>query len=562
MSSSVLVQPSPAVSGLRKEWTFATLGGFAILAAVGLASPRSLAGSLPVWGYCSWLLFRGLSENVREGEGMLLPSLGVPTLITLVRGFLVALSAGFLLSPAVAAPAYSLAAALDHADGRLARRRKRETRLGSWLDMEVDAVGILVATVAGIALGKLPLWYLNVGLARYLFVLGLWWRRRAGRPVRDLDRLGLRRILAGCQMGFLAVALWPPVSAELTLFASHLFGGASLAMFLRDWLYVSRRMPESEKQRKLFSLSLALWSAAAVILFFSLRQVSLSEAFRAVGRLDGTAIAVLVLVNLAAVLLFAVRWWSILKGLGRPLPLLRAASYRLAAFGVSYFTPGPQVGGEPLQVLLLERRHAAPREDAIASVALDRLVEAVVNFSYLAGAFLLLVRPGPLWITVPFVLVPLGYLVALGLDRRPLTRVLDLSLGDRRAGGFRAVLRASEARAGLFCRERPMFLALAVLASISSFGLMLAEYWLMARFLGIELSFRGVILGLTAARIAYLLFFPAALGVFEAGQIAALGVLGFPPSLGVSLALVVRARDVLLAATGLSWGLKAASSPQ
>jgi glycosyltransferase 2 family protein len=308
------------------------------------------------------------------------------------------------------------------------------------------------------------------------------------------------------------------------------------------------------------ALRFALWLSAVLLLVVSLERVSLAEAFRAVGRLDSGAIAILVAVNLAAVLFFTTRWWWILKGLGRPVPLLEAAGYRLAAFGVSYFTPGPQVGGEPLQVLLLERRHAAPREDAIASVALDRLVEGVVNFSYLSGAFLFLVRPGPVSVAAALVLVPLLYLVALRYDQKPLARALDFLSGDGRAERLRSVVRASETRAGRFCREKPGFLALAVAASVASFGLMLGEYWLMARFLGMTLSFRGVVLGLTAARVAYLLFFPAALGVFEAGQIAAVAALGFPPELGVSLALLVRARDVLLGATGLSWGAKAISS--
>jgi CDP-diacylglycerol---glycerol-3-phosphate 3-phosphatidyltransferase len=245
LSSSVLFPTPSARSGLRREWVGWTVSGLFVLSAVGLAAPRSLAGSLPVWGYCSWLLFRGLSENVREGERALLPTLGAPTFVTMLRGFLVALAAGFLAAPSVVAPAYSLAAILDHADGRLARRKKRETRLGSRLDMEVDALGILVATTAAIGLGKLPLWYLSVGLARYFFVFGLWWRTRGGKPVRELDRLSIRRILAGCQMGFLAVALWPAVPGSLAGLACHLFGGATLAIFARDWLYVSCRLGAS-----------------------------------------------------------------------------------------------------------------------------------------------------------------------------------------------------------------------------------------------------------------------------------------------------------------------------
>jgi CDP-diacylglycerol--glycerol-3-phosphate 3-phosphatidyltransferase len=61
------------------------------------------------------------------------------------------------------------------------------------------------------------------------------------KPLRELDLQPSRRSLAGFQMGFLAVALWPAVPAPVTLVASYLFGCASLAMFVRDWLYVSCR---------------------------------------------------------------------------------------------------------------------------------------------------------------------------------------------------------------------------------------------------------------------------------------------------------------------------------
>jgi CDP-diacylglycerol--glycerol-3-phosphate 3-phosphatidyltransferase len=157
------------------------------------------------------------------------------------RALLIAIVAGFLGTPAVAAPAYSAAAILDSVDGRLARARKRETRLGSKLDMEVDAAGILVASVSGVVLGKLPLAYVAIGLARYVFVLGIDLRVRAGKSVRELDPSRLRRLLAGFQMGFLAVALWPQIPESVTRAAAIPFGAATLAIFLRDWLYVSQR---------------------------------------------------------------------------------------------------------------------------------------------------------------------------------------------------------------------------------------------------------------------------------------------------------------------------------
>ena len=153
-----------------------------------------------------------------------------------------ALTAGHLRIPAVAAPAYAVAAFLDSIDGRLARRLNRETLLGSRLDLEIDAAGILVAALSGVVLEKLPPWYLAIGLARYLFVVGIEARKRLGRPVADLDPSRWRRVLAGWQMGFLAVALWPQVPAALSRGAAYPFGAMTLAMFVRDWLFVSHRL--------------------------------------------------------------------------------------------------------------------------------------------------------------------------------------------------------------------------------------------------------------------------------------------------------------------------------
>lgn len=229
-------------SGLRREWALVTGAGLAALSAAALYRPTSLAGSLPVWAWCSFLLSRGLSQNRRANERELLSGLGAPTRITMFRGLLVALTAGFLPTPEVAAPAYSCAALLDGIDGRIARWAKRETLLGSRVDLEIDAMGILVASLSGIALEKLPPWYLAIGLARYFFVVGIEIRKRTSQPVHDLDPSSVRRFLAGAQMGFLAVALWPQVPVEVSRAAAYPFGALTLAMFLRDWRFVSHRL--------------------------------------------------------------------------------------------------------------------------------------------------------------------------------------------------------------------------------------------------------------------------------------------------------------------------------
>ena len=70
---------------------------------------------------------------------------------------------------------------------------------------------------------------------------------------------------------------------------------------------------------------------------------------------------------------------------GEPeVPFLPLVGYRLSAFGLSYFTPGPQVGGEPLQIIYLQKNYGLTYARATAAVIMDKLLEFLVNFLLLA----------------------------------------------------------------------------------------------------------------------------------------------------------------------------------
>jgi CDP-diacylglycerol--glycerol-3-phosphate 3-phosphatidyltransferase len=199
--------------------------------------------------YELWLLWRGLKHNHRQGETTLLPAFGLGNALTLLRGLGIALLAGFLFSPWPSgglawAPAllYTLAAIADGLDGYLARLTHQATKLGEILDMEFDALGLLVATLLAVQYKQLPWWYLFLGLARYLFILGIWWRTRQGKPMYDLPPSATRRMIAGFQMGFSTAMLWPIVYSPGTILAGIIFAIPFVASFSRDWLVVSGRI--------------------------------------------------------------------------------------------------------------------------------------------------------------------------------------------------------------------------------------------------------------------------------------------------------------------------------
>ena len=85
---------------------------------------------------------------------------------------------------------------------------------------------------------------------------------------------------------------------------------------------------------------------------------------------------------------------------------------------------------------------------------------------------------------------------------------------------------------------------------------MILEFYSMAVFLGVPLTFFQLIALLTAARLAFLLPLPGGLGTLEASQVWALSLMGFSPAAGIGLSLLIRLRDVLLGLLGLWWGGK------
>jgi CDP-diacylglycerol--glycerol-3-phosphate 3-phosphatidyltransferase len=88
----------------------------------------------------------------------------------------------------------------------------------------------------------LPVWYLSISAARYVFLAGVRWRRFRGRRVFDRPDSDLGKYLAGVQMAFVTVALAPAVPTELIHGVAPLVLAPSLAVFGRDFLIASGRL--------------------------------------------------------------------------------------------------------------------------------------------------------------------------------------------------------------------------------------------------------------------------------------------------------------------------------
>jgi CDP-diacylglycerol--glycerol-3-phosphate 3-phosphatidyltransferase len=157
------------------------------------------------------------------------------------------LLAGFIAHPpsdgwwtVVPGVLYTTAALTDMADGYFARVRGETTRLGAKLDVEVDSLGILVATILAVQLGRIPTFFLALAGCYYLYQAGVSWRRSRGLPVYELPDSSWRRIVGGFQVGFLCVILWPVLPNSVTTLGGYVLAGPILFSFIRDWIAISR----------------------------------------------------------------------------------------------------------------------------------------------------------------------------------------------------------------------------------------------------------------------------------------------------------------------------------
>lgn len=243
-----------ALAGLRRDWRRRVLYGGLAISSIGLLVPayRMPAGfawagvALGIWLYQGAFVESRLGRNHRAGESALLSRFGPGTNATLLRGWLLACLAGFLLVPRpsgvlawIPAVIYTVANVTDYLDGYLARISDHATLMGEALDIEFDALGLLIAVSVSVHFSALPIWYLPVGLARYAFIFGMWIRRRAGKSVQPLPHSNSRRPLAGLQMGALGIILVPVLRPPVTTLGGVLLAIPLLIGFTRDWLVVS-----------------------------------------------------------------------------------------------------------------------------------------------------------------------------------------------------------------------------------------------------------------------------------------------------------------------------------
>jgi len=299
-----------------------------------------------------------------------------------------------------------------------------------------------------------------------------------------------------------------------------------------------------------------------LLLWWAVRYAPLGEIWATFRGLHLWQIAVMLVVNTMIYVLATLRWWLIARADAKHIPYLPLLGVRVSVFGVSYFTLGPQVGGEPLQVLFLQRKYGLTYTRATASVLMDKLLEFLVDFLLLALGLTAIFRAGVFtessssfsWELIGLfllVLWPPAHIVLLYHRHYPLTalvRAIPFIPKNAKATRF---LRAAEWLAGNFCRLHLPNLLGALGVSLLQGAGMICDYALMATFLGIHLPFWKTVAAWAAGWLAFLMPLPGGLGALEASQVFVLGKFGIRNAAAISLILLMRGRDLLIGGLGL-----------
>ncbi len=232
------------VSALASILPAVALAGSLALAAVlalGL-SPGYFVRTLVLASAGACIAYTGL------GDAHPFARFGIANQVTLVRGLFAVLLAALIgepLTPALqwlAVLVATCAASLDALDGRLARRRRMVSPFGARLDMETDALLILVLSLLAWQLGKAGAWILACGLLRYAFVAAgelRPWMMRALPPSRR------RQTVAATQMVCLIVVIAPVVTVPWSAALGALALVTLATSFAIDvaWLVSRRHVP-------------------------------------------------------------------------------------------------------------------------------------------------------------------------------------------------------------------------------------------------------------------------------------------------------------------------------
>ncbi|CAN5157553.1 lysylphosphatidylglycerol synthase transmembrane domain-containing protein [soil metagenome] len=298
------------------------------------------------------------------------------------------------------------------------------------------------------------------------------------------------------------------------------------------------------QRRGLRPLLVAVGLAVTVAcMYFAVRGVAVDDAVDALRDSNLLWLVPTVPVFTLAIVLRALRWWSLFERSQRP--PLRAIGYALL---IGYFFNNilPARAGEAARVIALHRRASIPKAQTVGTVVVERLFDVLALLIILFASYPWLpeiswLRAAALFgVVVVTVLLTLIFVV-VRYDERAIHWLLSPLRRIRREGvAERLEAAAVNATRGLVALRSPRIALRAMLLTIASWVTLGVSYAILTNAFALEVPLVAGMLVTVAINLSLVLpSSPAALGVFEAATVVALRAFDVPHAEALSYALVL-----------------------
>jgi len=305
------------------------------------------------------------------------------------------------------------------------------------------------------------------------------------------------------------------------------------------------------------------WIVALGLAAWILSQLPLEAVLQSVAGLGLEQWLLWIVVNLLIIALLVARWLALIRAMDLEVSFSQLLLVRQAGQLISFVTPGPQFGGEPLQVYWLWKRHKLPGHSAFLSVGMDRFFELWINFAALLMAVLLLALTVSTelvdWGAIALILSGLVLLLAFVvwfIIRQPermrsgIERLTRPWKNHPRLGQLHTQWpRMHESLQAVIKEKRPA-LGQALVLSLLGWVAMISEFWLLLRLVDVDFDLSSFVFLLVVTRLAFLLPLPGGIGSLEAGIFWAFSVLALPLPAATGLIALMRLRDFVVLLAG------------
>lgn len=312
--------------------------------------------------------------------------------------------------------------------------------------------------------------------------------------------------------------------------------------------------------QKLFILISTVAGITLFVLVFYLFNIA--RVFSHMIQIGSLGVGVFLLNVFLIILVGGISWYIILKAYGHHLPFRDVLIIKIIGIAISYLTPSMYIGGEPMRIYLLGKKHGVAMTRIGATVVVDKFLELGAGLFYIfLGSiytlvyyelpfqiFAVLVGINAIFLTLAFL-----FLISFIFRTRAFSKILLFiarfkPLKKPLRAAFPFIKKMESDVFSAFGKHRKSTLQAFILNLIVG-GFVFIKPAIFFYFLHtlFSLSQLSLLYALTHLILAFQ-FTPGALGIFEWGEVGIFSLIGVESEKALAYTLMVRIADLIVVA--------------